>query len=171
MDWNRLVDPKAYSVDDMPPYPARVLTQHVAIKGLQIGSVAGLIIVPVLSVIRGRKLSSTWKVVMPVACTLGAAASLGILYYKAEFQKVLDVEGVDDRAYRIKHNANQSKADLYSGVGAVAGATIGILSKGYLGTAIAGSLTGVGLGVIAMGAQLYYNKHKDEVDPIVENLY
>lgn len=44
MDLNRRVDASQYGADDMPLYPARVLLRHVLVKGVQVGSLAGLFI-------------------------------------------------------------------------------------------------------------------------------
>jgi hypothetical protein len=51
MDFNRKVKQEQYT-DKMPEYPARVLTTHVGIKGLQAGSVLGFALTPILAIVR-----------------------------------------------------------------------------------------------------------------------
>ncbi len=57
----------------------------------------------------------------------GIMSALGMLGYKY-FQGQLDEAGVDDRAYRISKNQDQSRLDQIS--------TIGMLSGGVLGALI-----------------------------------
>ena len=153
MDFDRVADPKKYTDDSMPTYPARFLTQHCVIKGVQLGSSVGILVFPLVSIFRKISFSGAWKVTMPASATVGVAISLGLLYYKHS-TGALDADGVDDRAYRIKHNEGQNKVDFYSGVGAVAGGALGVLgSRSVLSSAIAGSLTGVALGIGAYGAE------------------
>jgi hypothetical protein len=51
LDFNRKVDQDSYT-NEMPEYPARVLTGHIALKGLQAGGIVGLVLTPVVSVMR-----------------------------------------------------------------------------------------------------------------------
>jgi hypothetical protein len=61
MDWDRYVPPGTYPAEDFPPYPARVLTQHVAVKGVQLGACLGLAATPLWSLLRKAPLMTTWR--------------------------------------------------------------------------------------------------------------
>ena len=157
MNLNRIVDSKSYTADDMPVYPARTLMKHCAMKGLQMGSVFGVIAIPVISLLRRRELVKSWKSNMPFYSLIGVGVGLSALYGSVYYKKI-DVAGVDDRAYRIIHNKSQNEVDGYSHYGAIAGATLGILSTGSISVAAASAMTGIALGVISYSSEKYYEK-------------
>lgn len=69
---------------------------------------------------------------------------------------------IEDRAYRIKHNASQQEVDQFSFYAAAAGGFVGAIGFGVspiLGFAQGGSL-GVGLGVIAHLVYDQVKKHQ-----------
>lgn len=124
MDLNRKVDQSAYT-NEMPEYPARVLTTHCAMKGVQLGSILGTaILTPAYAFYRKVPLGSSLRTCAFPGTLLGVALSLSMLYAK-DYNGSLDVAGVDDRAYRLVHNEGQVKVDQYSVIGAAAGATAG----------------------------------------------
>jgi hypothetical protein len=85
-----------------------------------------------------------------------------MLYYK-HTQGVLDVPGVDDRAYRITKNTAQTEVDRYSAIGATAGGVLGALSGAGI---VSLAFTGVAMGPIYFAAEKqfdlkqYYPKEK-----------
>lgn len=165
MDLNRVADVKTYSADDMPTYPARFLLQHTVIKGIQVGSVGGVLLFPFVSLVKKYGLAKSWRYTLPVSASVGVAGALSLLYY-AHTQGKLDIAGVDDRAYRIKHNEGQNRVDLYSGIGAVSGAALGVVgSKTVIFSALAGSLTGVAAGVAfyALDKNKEYHQQVEQV--------
>jgi hypothetical protein len=146
MDFYRKVDSASYS-ETMPTYPARVLTAHCAMKGLQAGAIGGLAIMPVYKVMTKQPLSVAWGRCLPPPTIGGMALSLGFLGYK-HFQGDLDIAGVDDRAYRIAKSEGQTRVDKYSMVGGLVGASVGALfGKLRVGNIISASATGIAVGV------------------------
>jgi hypothetical protein len=149
MDFNRKVDSNSYTALDMPLYPARVLTAHCAVKGLQAGSLVGLFVVtPFQHLVRKAPLTQAWRSAMPSSAIAGTAMSLGFLTFKG-YQGALDIAGVDDRAYRISQNQGQVKVDRYSMIGGLTGASIGaVVSRFGLRSVLASGCTGVAVAVI-----------------------
>lgn len=143
--------------NSQPPYPARVLFKHVAIKGIQIGSVVGVVVLPFIAGVRGQSIARTLKTGLPFFAATGAYASLGLLFGK-NYKGDLTLAGVDDRAYRIKNNATQNKVDYYSGIGAVTGITLGAVISGSITAALATSVAGVAIGVASYAGEFYYEK-------------
>lgn len=156
IDVCRKVDQSQYS-DTMPTYPGRTLVGHVATKGLQLGSIVGLILTPVLAWRRKAAIANVWRGFVPKATIVGTAFSSSMVYYK-DMTGGLDIAGVDDRAYRIVHNEGQVKADRYSLIGAAAGAVTGVIVGG---STLPLSCTGIALGVLVYGAEKKYNKSKE----------
>jgi hypothetical protein len=123
MDLNRKADSNKYS-EDMPAYPARVLATHVLVKGLQVGSILGVVAAtPVLSYYRKAPFISTLKNVVPVSTGVFGVIALGMLYGKV-YNGSMDTDGEDDRAFRISKNQGQNKVDKYSFIGSIAGCDI-----------------------------------------------
>ena len=122
MDFNRKIDSASYGDSDLPLYPARTLAIHVAVKGLQFGSVAGVFAIsPFASFYWKRPFFSTFRAVTPASTILGCAASLGLLYGKYLSGDLDSAEAVDDRAYRIYKNKGQNDVDKYSFIGFITG--------------------------------------------------
>eukprot|EP01040_Poterioochromonas_malhamensis_P005868 gene5870-6310_t len=147
MDFFRKVDADAYTAQDMPEYPARTLTAHCVMKGIQLGSVAGtLLVAPALKIVRRNTdltFNQALRTALPRSILGGLALSLGLLAGKA-YQGALDIEGVDDRAYRIHHSEGQKKVDKYSTIGGMAGSGAGVLIGGGSMAAIV-SFSGIGV--------------------------
>lgn len=143
MDLNRKVDQAAYS-EEMPEYPARLLLNHIVLKGLQAGSVIGLGLVPLARLVRKVPLSTGYARIVPITTLVVTSVSA-----IAPFLMNLDDAGVDDRAFRIAHNDMQTRCDHYSVAGAGAGATTAVLFRRPLfATTCTGIAFGVGLHVI-----------------------
>lgn len=83
LNWNRKVDPEAYSAGDMPLYPARVLILHCLMKGIQLGSVAGMGVFPIWKVYKKVPWSVALRSCMPRSIVGGTAISMGLLGAKA----------------------------------------------------------------------------------------
>lgn len=149
MDLNRKVDHESYTATDMPLYPARVLTAHCLMKGLQAGSVLGLFaITPAHKFLKKEALTTSWRRMMPGSVIAGTTISMGLLAFKG-YQGQLDIAGVDDRAYRISKSEGQVKVDRYSMIGGFIGASLGaVLGRFSGGNIVAGSSTGIALGVV-----------------------
>ena len=143
MDFNRT---SSIEADDMPKYPARVLFTHVAIKGLQVGSIFSLLVMtPAYSFLRKKSIVQAWQRAMPIGTSIGLVATLGALY-AAHYGGRLDIDGVDDRAYRIKHNQGQNRVDSASAIGA-AGCIVAAVLTSPISNVIPAGCTGVALGV------------------------
>eukprot|EP01031_Cornospumella_fuschlensis_P041824 gene41824-51056_t len=149
MDYFRKVDSSKYSAEDMPEFPARVLTNHCLMKGLQAGSVMGtFVITPIYTLYRKVPLPLAWKLCAFPASLLGASMGLALLMGK-EMKGDLDVDGVDDRAYRIAQNKDQTRLDGYSMVGAAAGATVGAVAGGFgVTTILPAATSGIAMSVV-----------------------
>lgn len=101
MDFSRQVNQNDYS-DTMPPYPARTLAGHVALKGLEAGAVLGLSLTPIVALTRRLPLSLSWSRAMALGPIMGTAATLLLLAGKAYGTDTLDVHGVDDRLVSLQ---------------------------------------------------------------------
>jgi len=144
MDFNRKVNEDSYT-DSMPEYPARFLASHCAIKGVQLGSVLGLVVTPGVAYFRKLNLITTHTRVAPISLIGGIGVSMGLLYYKYN-EGVLDEAGVDDRAYRIANNLGQVTVDKYTFVGSLIGSSIGaILGRGGVRSILSATSAGVAL--------------------------
>jgi hypothetical protein len=163
LDFSREYDAATYSSTDLPKYPARTLCAHIAMKGAQLGSVIGLVSVLPYSYFRSKPLLTAWKVTMPAGFALGMLISGGRLY-RLHYQGKLDVAGVDDRAYRISKNLDQTKVDQYSFVGALAGASCGVLlSRGSLTVTNAALWSGFSLGMAVYQAEKIMNSQEKKI--------
>lgn len=149
LNFDRKIDEASYDATSLPTHPARVLSVHVAQKGFQAGSLAGLFLgVPLVGYLRKIPLRSAWMRTMVPAPFIGGVVTLSMLY-ALDYSKPMGVDGVDDRAFRIMNNTGQVKVDKYSTVGAAVGAAVGAISLGGLSTILAGTSTGIAVGVLA----------------------
>jgi hypothetical protein len=155
----RKVDQSKYT-DQMPMYPGRTLAVHVATKGLQLGSIVGLALTPILAWRRRTSMVKVWRNFVPMSTLLGATVSTSMIYGK-DLKGDMTVEGVDDRAYRIVKNKAQTKVDTYSAVGATAGAVTGVIVGG---ATVPLFCTGVALGVAAYATEKQYNANQPPPD-------
>ena len=148
----RVVDQSKYT-DTMPTYPGRTLAVHVATKGLQLGSIVGLLLTPILAWRRKSSYVTVWRTFVPAATLLGGTFSSSMIYMK-DIKGDMTVDGVDDRAYRIVKNKAQTKVDTYSAMGATAGALTGVIVGG---ATLPLACSGVALGVAAYATEKQYN--------------
>lgn len=140
MDWNRKVVQSDYS-EKMPEYPARVLSIHMLHKGLQTGSIIGVISIVPYILLRKVKMADAWRKAVPVATMIVTPVCVAVPHFMG-----LDVAGVDDRAFRLTKNVGQNKVDMYSTIGLGIGAATGaITGLGLLPCAT----TGIALGTVA----------------------
>lgn len=148
LNFNRRINEENYSETALPTHPARVLSVHVAQKGIQGGALAGLFVgVPLVSYLRKLPLRTAWTRAMIPAPVIGAAVTLSMLY-ALDYSKPMGPDGVDDRAFRIIKNEGQVKVDNYSTVAAAGGAAVGAVSIGGFPAVLAGASTGVALDVV-----------------------
>lgn len=96
MDFSRQVNQNDYT-EKMPLYPTQTLVMHVAVKGLEAGSVIGLAITPIIALTRRLPLSTAWSRAMTLSPIMGSTVTLLLLAGKAYGTDTLDVHGVDDR--------------------------------------------------------------------------
>jgi len=149
MDLFREADPDSYTATDMPKYPARTLIAHCAMKGLQVGSVLGLVVTPIYSYFRKQPISTAYLRIVPMGTSFGLLLLGGMTGFLS-YQGKLDVGGVDDRAYRISKNVKQTKVDQFSFIGAVMCTSFGVIvSRGSLPIALAHGCSGVALGMLS----------------------
>ena len=137
------------AIEDHPKYPSRTLLSHVAMKGIQVGSIGGLIITtPFLKYITKSSLKDAWTRSMIISPIAGGMMTLSLLYYK-HTQGLLNIDFINDRAYRISKNQNQTKVDTYSIIGASIGCSIGALFiRSGMKSIISCSSTGVAVGLM-----------------------
>lgn len=148
LNFSRRINEENYSETSLPTHPARVLSVHVAQKGIQGGALAGLFVgVPLVSYLRKLSFRAAWTRVMIPAPVIGAAVTLSMLY-AMDYSKPMGADGVDDRAFRIIKNEGQVKVDNYSTIAAAGGAALGAVSVGGLPAVLAGASTGVAFGVV-----------------------
>lgn len=147
MDFSRKIEARKYGDADLPVYPARTLAGHVATKGLQAGSLLGLLVAtPAIARLRKKSMCSAWVIAVPVFAFVGAGAALGMLYNKHSAGQLTE-DGVDDRAYRIHHNEGQRAVDRYSTVGGMVGLCSVLVWRRFRST-LATAGTGIALGVL-----------------------
>mmetsp|Transcript_93743 Transcript_93743/g.183802 ORF Transcript_93743/g.183802 Transcript_93743/m.183802 type:complete len:176 (-) Transcript_93743:29-556(-) len=145
-DLNRKVDESKYDSTELPTYPVRTFVGHVAMKGVQAGSILGLAIgVPLIAYLRKMPISKAWLKVMPIAPIIGTIGSLSLLYGK-NATTPFGSDGIDDRAFRIMHNKGQVKVDKYSVVGSVLGMGCATVMAPGIGPIFAAASTGVAVG-------------------------
>jgi hypothetical protein len=143
LDPRRRVDQGAYT-REMPPYPARTLLAHCAMKGVE-WSALGLLLWPLAARRSGSFAASFRPVFLALPC-VGLGATALALAAKA---RTMDDAGVDDRAYRIARSAGQNAVDREALVGAAAGAAAGaVLVGGGVAGVLATASLGVALGVV-----------------------
>lgn len=137
------------------------LATHVTMKGFELGSIAGMVIVyPVLKYIRKMPSRSAWISSMAITPIVGCMVSCGMLINK-HFKGVLTIEGVDDRAYRIS-KGNQPKVDKTVAVGLSMGFLygLGVPGVGALGAIAAASSTVPGSLIIYQLVHAYKTQRK-----------
>ena len=124
MDLNRKIDYSSYGDSDLPEHPARKLIIHVAVKGLQLGSVLGFfVLTPAVAYYYRRRISikDAFRYTVPVSTIFGGILTLGMLYGKYYQGDLNSNEGTDDRAYRLHKNVGQNQVDRYSFIGFMSG--------------------------------------------------
>ena len=143
----------------IPTYPALTLALHVAGKGAQIGSVAGLGLTALTAVactLVGRKRPQAWKMIMVPSTIVGTSTTCSLLYSK-HLNNELDDAAVDDRAQRIANNTEQIKTDKYSLAGFSLGAVVGVIAGQNV---VSMSCTGIAAGVLFYFAEREKNNAK-----------
>lgn len=135
---------------------------HVALKGLQVGTLLGMgVLAPAAYLLSGRRRGRTFFSYLRSEPLVGAGImaplSLGMGYFRLKDQPS---EAIVDRAYRIKHNEGQQLVDKMCFYAAAAGGLAGAVGFGvnpFLGMAQGGGL-GFGVGVLIYVAQQAFNK-------------
>ena len=131
---------------EIPENPARILGTHVAMKGLQLGSVLGLVgVYPVLHYIRKIPKRQAWVTSMFVTPFVGMVVTSTMLYMKHNAGQ-LDETGVEDRAYRISQGT-QPKVDRVTQLAMAMGLAFGALGGMGVAGSIAYSTTAIPIGI------------------------
>ena len=151
----RKADQSNYT-DPVPTYPGCTLVVHVFTKGLQLGSIVGLVLTPIIAWRRKKPMVNVWRSFVPSATVVGATFSSSMLYGK-DLKGDLTIPGVDDRAYRIAHNPGQVKVDQYSLIGFGAGAVMGTIVGGSI---VPLACTGIAMGPMAYLIEKKYQENK-----------
>lgn len=134
-----------YPASDMPEYPARILFEHCAWKGLQYAALAPLVW-PLYSLYTKQALGITYRRVFIGTPVVGLVLTGGLLGFKAAFD--MDSEGVDDRGYRIFKSVSQNHVDKYSFYGSLGGATMGaVFGRHGFSSVLAATSVGIAMGV------------------------
>eukprot|EP00903_Cladosiphon_okamuranus_P009669 g9200.t1 len=118
-------------VKDMPEYPGLALLSHVMLKMIQFGSCIGSIAsVGVWLKSSDKSFSSLLGRQWPRCAGVGGAAGIFLtvpmMYDK---MKTVDLDGLEDRAYRIALNKGVQTVDFYSAVGGVTALLLGFSTR------------------------------------------
>lgn len=160
MNLFREIDKEKYTDKDMPKYPARSLAFHCVFRGIMAGATVGLLSSPIYAKIAKRPVLQVWLMTMPVFSAAGGLI-LG-LYVAAEHWG--DVDGVDDRAYRLEHNKGQNVLDNYAGAGAGVGAIVGsIFGRGDHRYMLSTAYSAMMVGSLVYVVQNAIEKHKPQL--------
>ena len=151
----RKADQSQYT-DPVPTYPGRYLAIHVATKGLQLGSIVGLVLTPIIAWRRKKAIVDVWRNFVPGATIVGTTFTSSMLY-GMDLKGGLTIPGVDDRAYRIAHNKGQVKVDQYSLIGFGTGAVVGTIVGGAI---VPLACTGIAMGPMAYIIEKKYLENK-----------
>eukprot|EP00281_Chroomonas_sp_CCMP1168_P022679 CAMPEP_0206235478 /NCGR_PEP_ID=MMETSP0047_2-20121206/13172_1 /ASSEMBLY_ACC=CAM_ASM_000192 /TAXON_ID=195065 /ORGANISM="Chroomonas mesostigmatica_cf, Strain CCMP1168" /LENGTH=210 /DNA_ID=CAMNT_0053659687 /DNA_START=29 /DNA_END=661 /DNA_ORIENTATION=+ len=137
VDPRRRVDRSKYTDESMPEHPGATLLSHVALRGAQVGSLAGVLIFAPIQWIRGGRKEALLKTIAPRigamgllgGGVLGGAMVVGMALAppssKPSSKPPWTDDGVDDRAFRISHNQKIIDQDNYLAGGALAGLVCG----------------------------------------------
>eukprot|EP00042_Codosiga_hollandica_P040842 m.357096 g.357096 ORF g.357096 m.357096 type:complete len:242 (-) comp55965_c0_seq1:1413-2138(-) len=154
-------------------YPGAVLTEHVAIKGLQTGAVLSTLATIVVS-LRNRKnnlIISLDDRAQPlsrfgqflclglkhgrIGFVLGPLVATSALLGMAAMKEDMALDGIQDRAFRLEHNKGQLLVDRFSFYGGAFGALSGLaLPLNYPVTPIVRGLGGF-TGGVTIGVAAY----------------
>uniref|UniRef100_UPI002FE4FB32 NDUEG9 n=1 Tax=Euglena gracilis TaxID=3039 RepID=UPI002FE4FB32 len=135
-----------YDPTDIPNAEAELLT-HVIIKTIQLCTVLGAVVAaPVAAA--AQPAARTLAGLGATAARYGKAGALigvplGAFMHYARLQGITGIDPIYDRAYRLRHNANQHRADRSFLRGAALGAAVGYVTPigvagGYTAFSIAG---------------------------------
>mmetsp|Transcript_15166 Transcript_15166/g.20928 ORF Transcript_15166/g.20928 Transcript_15166/m.20928 type:complete len:185 (-) Transcript_15166:123-677(-) len=134
-------DPANSNSEDCPRFPGALLTKHVVLKGVQMGTLLGTFAAaPVFYGVCTGVVSpgDAWKT-WGRYCAYGAVGGAGFASAALVKNAIsMDVVAVEDKAYRILHNKRQVSVDWLSGAGAIAGAGAAVSQTPY---AFAGTQT------------------------------
>lgn len=141
-----------HPVDGSLVYPSAILIKHVAAKGLQVGSLLGLLASPMYAVVRGKPIVATTLSGLLWAPPAGFLLSMGMLAYKAVD---MDEDGANDRGFRIHVHPGQNRVDTLCLVGSLVGASVGAIfgTRGFH-SILPAAAAACALGVIAHGATM-----------------
>jgi len=132
--WTRNMAGQTLSDDDMREitYPLLELTGHVTTKTIQAGAILGLVIGPLVRLVRGPRnmgaITSTAIKAAKIGAFIGIPAGPAMTYMRIQGAKI-DDDGLFDRCYRLRYNRNQVRTDRFAYLGA-AGGTVGVLAMG-----------------------------------------
>eukprot|EP00752_Nemacystus_decipiens_P001701 g1647.t1 len=118
-------------VKDMPEYPGLALTSHVMLKFVQVGSCLGSIAsVGVWLRSSDKSFSSLVGRQWPRCAGIGGAAGIALtvpaMYLK---MTTVDLDGLEDRAYRLALNRGVRTVDFYSALGGVTALLLGFSTR------------------------------------------
>eukprot|EP01026_Neomeris_dumetosa_P000344 TRINITY_DN10083_c0_g3_i1.p1 TRINITY_DN10083_c0_g3~~TRINITY_DN10083_c0_g3_i1.p1 ORF type:complete len:170 (-),score=18.94 TRINITY_DN10083_c0_g3_i1:147-656(-) len=145
-----------------------LLFRHILMKGVEVGSFLGLVLVAPIVYLRSQ------KPINPIAIgrALTISAYTGPLLTGAlGLGKRLQInrEGLEDRVYRLNYNEEQNRWDLFSTCGILGGAALATLRFGYQPWLIAGGgVVGCSVGTIAHLST--WKKRKDIGKQMLEEL-
>ncbi|CAM9132372.1 unnamed protein product [Ascophyllum nodosum] len=123
------------TLKDMPAYPGLTLTSHVLLKNIQMLSVVGSIVGAGAWLRSSEKgFSSLFLRKCPRYAGFGGAAGLltasAMMIFK---MPSIDLEGLEDRAYRIVLNKKVQALDFYSAIGGVTSLLVGVSMRSRVG--------------------------------------
>ncbi|CAM9543552.1 unnamed protein product [Scytosiphon promiscuus] len=116
---------------DMPEYPGLALTGHVVLKNIQVWSCVGsLASFGVWLKSPDTSISSLMLKYWPRYAGRGGAAGIVVaapmMYAK---MRTIDLEGLEDRAYRIGLNKGVQTLDFYSAIGGLTAVLVGFSTR------------------------------------------
>ena len=136
------------------PHPRLELHAHVLVKNIEAGCILGMVVIgPLVGLVRGRSLAAAMA-----GGARGGRVGVGILAPLSPLMvegavKNQEDERIYDRAFRIRYNSGQMRADRWAIGGGLSGGLLGLVSPAG---AVTGSLLGIALGTL--GAGVYTNK-------------
>lgn len=136
------------------PHPRLELHTHVLFKNIQMGLILGMGVVgPLVGLVRGRSVAAAMA-----GGLKGGKVGVAVLAPVAPFMvegavRNQEQERIYDRAFRIRYNSGQMRADRWAVAGGVGGCVLG--GMGAPVGALAGGMMGIALGTL--GAGFYTN--------------
>ena len=136
------------------PQPRFELHTHVLVKNVQVGLILGMgVFGPLIGLIRGRSRAAALAGSLKGGkIGVGVLAPLAPVMTEAAIRNQ-EAERIYDRAFRIRHNSGQMRADRWAVAGGLGG---GIAGAFGMVSPLVGPMVGIAMGTVSAG--VYTNK-------------